>query len=229
MLNSTLTLFCRELDRTIEAYESDLPLGVDLADLLAALQYLLDEHVDQGIEPSLAFDQIQKCLNHDLENFLYDVIADELDMNETTYAIELLEGFWRYVNEKQWFKFLEIRAEIQQDPEEGFEKLERLLCQQKKEGDLLFLLEILCFLGKQGSHTDFLELALFLLPKIEREGDFQDYLTIVANHYRALSLLPLALKTEELLAAREEKPDLLDQKDLALDVLKEILHQKLAI
>lgn len=229
MLNSSLTLFCRELDHTIAAYENDLPLHIDLADQLAALQYLLDEHVDRGMGPYLAFDEMQKRLNHDLENFLYDVIADELDLHEEVYAGELLEGFYRYVVEKKWFDFLSIRREIQKDPEVGFDLLDHFLEEQKKEPDLIFLLEILSFLAKHGSHTDFQELATFLLPKITMECDFQDYLTIVASHWRALSLIPLALRTEELLAAREHKPEVLNQKDVAIDEVKGILQQKLAL
>lgn len=231
MLNASVTLFCQELDKLIESYEKEEPLHLEMADQLAALQYLLDEHVDTGMLPSVAFNEIQKRLTHDLEEFLYHVIYDEIEIGEISYAKELLEGFDRYFQERKWFDYLWARIEAEEDPEEGFERIDELLHRFQDEKPVDYFLEILTFLALRGTHEQFVKHAERVLQSLSIERDFREFLHAVSSHYHYLSLHTLACATEKLLHSRFSRAEtqLIDYQDVGITEVQQILRQKLIL
>ncbi len=222
----TLQEFCETLDKKIGEYHGEK--SEELYEILAYLQYILDENVDAGVKPRTALKNIQGYLKNDLESFLYHVIYDEIEVQDISYSGELLEGFDRYVEERSWFEYLNVRHAILADPEVGFEKLEKFTQKKKKEEmNLDLFLEMLSFLATSGNHTQFVELALVILPEVKLERDFLEFSDIVASHYRHLTLPSLSTAVSEIVGRRASlfQPG----QDPALLEIKKILEQKLSL
>jgi hypothetical protein len=76
----SLSILCNELDHQIFLYdrhELDNPLA--LQDALTHFIEILDENVDEGIPPEQAFKLISPYFANDMETFLYDFIAEQID------------------------------------------------------------------------------------------------------------------------------------------------------
>lgn len=139
----TLSIFCDELDNQMIAFDLQRPNQV--ADSLVYLQQLLDEHVDQGLDPKQAFQLIQMYCANDIESFLFDYILAAIEGDNQSYALELLDGFRRYVAGSPWFAYLNARALILEDGEEGYSQLEKLIEQTHADTSLELIEEILFF------------------------------------------------------------------------------------
>jgi hypothetical protein len=174
----SLTLFCIELEDEIAKYEVNNH-SPELPDLLAKLQFLLDEAVDTGLSRKKAFSQLQKTIKYDLESFLYHLIFDEIEAGEIDYAKELFEGFSPYIVEKRWFEFLGIKLE----KENTGIRLEKLISTLKKEKNIELALEVLHFLAEKKMKTLFQKLALNLLPTLKRKDDFKEIALLTSFLY----------------------------------------------
>lgn len=182
-----LSIFCDELDNQIFLYDRGQLENIEsLEDLLANLEVILDENTDEGGDPHEVFESICACCANDIENFLYDFIARQIDGQNYSYASELLDGFINYVKEIRWFEFLKARLLAVQDPQSANETIRQLLANAAKNPDLDFNLEILTFLVKGGEKDIFLKMVKRTLALLELEEDFQDLLSICADYYRLL-------------------------------------------
>ena len=57
---------------------------------------------------TMSLNRLSACCAHDIETFLYDFIAEQIDSSSFSYAEELLEGFSPYISDVKWFDFLSL-------------------------------------------------------------------------------------------------------------------------
>jgi hypothetical protein len=223
----TLSIFCDELDNQMMAYDLGKPNQV--ADSLAYLEQILDEHVDRGLLPHKAFELIQMYCAGDISSFLFDYILAEIDAGNHTYATDLLDGFRNYIQVTPWFSYLEARTILLQDPEEGYERLEKMLANTPLDTPVELLEEILFFLANSGNHSLFYACALKTLPLLRQEGEFKEFLEACYAHYDFLELKKPALAIARLFHNRSKIPIYtpLNPCDSDLTTCRTILDQKL--
>ncbi|MFZ0565731.1 MAG: hypothetical protein WAM28_06065 [Chlamydiales bacterium] len=227
----SLSIFCDELDHQIMLYDLEEKLSsTPLQDALAYLQQILDEQVDENIPPKEAFMEIQTYCATDLESFLFDYILTEIEMKNLTYASELLEGFYQYFIQPEWFNYLIARVEIEKSPEEGYEQLEKMISTLGKDINLTLLEEILYFLANSGNHTLFHALATKIMPLLTEEGDFREFIENCYAHYEYLELQQPAEAIAQIFFQRTHLPAEvpLNPQDPDLLALHTILNQKLS-
>lgn len=223
----TVSIFCDELDAQMIAHDLEKPS--EITDLLIYLQQILDEHVDQGIEPQRAFQLVQMHCANDMESFLFDYILAEIEANNRLYAVELLDGFKRYMKDQIWFEYLEARTVILEDPEEGYDRLEAVIKKVHADTKLDLAEEMLFFLANSGNHSLFYTLAKKTLSMLTREEEFQEFLEACYAHYDYLELKKPALAIARIFHSRAKIPsdEPLARTDPALLELRSILDQKL--
>jgi hypothetical protein len=208
----SLSIFCDEFNEMITHYKKGQRENEN-ADLVAFLQYILEENLDSGIKPKMAFQNIQSYFQHDLEGFLYRYILDQINEGHAGYASELLDGFYNYLSKTSWFDYLKIRKAILDNPEEGFSHLGAFITQQKKRGDLSLLLEIYNYVAHSAHHGLFNTNLSSVLHLIETESDFLKALQLTIIYYehidknRALNLSSLLAKRDTPHAFSKEDPD----------------------
>jgi len=223
----TISIFCDELDYQMMAYDLEKPSQI--TDVLVYLQQLLEEHVDRGLEPRNSFQLIQTYCANDIESFLFDFILNEIETNNFSYAVELLDGFKPFIKRTLWFDYLAARATILEDPEEGYELLERLINQVHADTNFDLVAEILFFLANSGNHSLFCALAKKAIPLLKHEEDFQEFLEACYAHYDYLELKQPAFAIAILFHSRSSIPidAPLLQADPGLMEMRAILDQKL--
>ncbi len=222
----TISIFCDELDNQMMAF--DLQRPNQIADSLAYLQQLLDEHVDQGLDPKQSLQLVQMHCANDLESFLFDYILSEIEEKNKSYASEVLDGFRRYVSNSAWFSYLDTRIAIMEDDEEGCCRLEQLVEKIDLNTPLELVEEILFFIANSGNHSLFLTLTKKTLPMLKREEDFKIFLEACYAHYDYLELKPPALAIAKLFYSRKENdPEkAIHFSDPAMLQIRTILDQK---
>lgn len=183
----SLSIFCDELDQQIHLYDRR-EVGNDegIQDILANLQVILDENVDQGTEPHEAFECIEGGCANDIESFLYDFIAEQIDEENFAYANELLDGFSGYIHDTKWFEFLRARLLAVTDPEEANVLVKQLVKNEGGQRDLAFNFELLSFLVRAGDRETFENLAKLSARLLEVEEDFQNLVSLSADFYHRL-------------------------------------------
>lgn len=182
-----LSIFCDELDTQIFAYDHGKISRVeDIQDAIANLEVILDENTDAGAKPVKVFEMVSNCCANNLETFLYDYIAEQIDNHNYPYAADLLDGFGHYVQDVSWFDFLRARLLSHADPESSDEIIRQLLQDIKKQHDLDLSLEVLSFLANGGDPELFRTLARQTVSLLETEEDFQELLAICADYYHFL-------------------------------------------
>lgn len=183
----SLSIFCDELDFQIFSYDhGNITHPENIQDAIANLEVILDENTDEGADPVEVFDMISQCCANDIEAFLYDFIAEQIDNHNYPYATELLDSFGHYVKDTSWFDFLRARLLSSSDPE-GSDKIIRQIIQDiKKQKDLDLSLEVLSFMANGGDPELFRTLARQTVPILETEEDFQELLAICVDYYHFL-------------------------------------------
>ena len=182
-----LSIFCDELDFQINLYDSgDLANIEPLEDALANLQAVLDENTDLGNEPQEVFKTISSACANDIEDFIYDFIADQIDANNMSYASELLEGFYSYVGDGKWFDLLRIRVLFDSDPQEANTQLKQIIENPLSQQDLEFNLETLSLMVQGGERQELIELVKNTVPLIRQEMDLKELIAICADYYQRL-------------------------------------------
>lgn len=201
----SLSIFCDELDHLISLYDKDALEDEDLLyDALMELEKILDQNADHGMKPDLLFKEICLYFAHDLESFIYDFAAEEIDREQTLNASKLIEGFFPYISRKNWFEFLQIRLIFWTDSHEAETMLARIIHEQKDQADFELLLEIARFLINSGAIIFFIQILKQAQPYIQTEQDFQEILAMTCQFYRLLDKDNEALTTENMLLNRRE-------------------------
>ncbi len=203
----SLSTFCDELDHLIDLYDQDLLENKEsLIDALSELERVLDEHADQGEEPTVLFEEIALYCAHDLESFIYDFASEEIDEEDPIQGSEIIEGFAPYIADKKWFEFLRLRLLAMSNPEEAETMLARILEEQEEDPDFELLLDIARFLVHQGEAANFARVVKQTRHLLETEQDFQELLAITFEFYRLLDRDQEMEKVGEILSLREGVP-----------------------
>lgn len=201
----SLSIFCDEIDFLIDAYDQgDHSKEESLQDALQELDGLLDEQVDQGRDPKQIFAEISEYCAHDLESFIYDYAAKQLE-EDPLYASELIDGFQPYVEDEKWFDFLQCCIMHETDTDEAENMFDRLLEQLQEEADLELLLEIANFLIDKGMMHVFLQTIRQARPLIKTEEQMQQLFGISSEFFRLLNHDDLQKEIHTLLKSREKK------------------------
>ena len=183
----SLSLFSDELDHQIFMYDKgNVSAAESIQDAIANLQDLMDDNVDEGESHQAIFQLISGACANDLESFLYDYIAEQIDNGDTGYAAELVEGFDPYIGNSMWFDLLKVRLMELEDPEKSQEDLRKLLTKAVREKELTFNLEVLAFVSQCGEKKDFNKMVRTSVPLLNVEEDLQDLLSICEDYYRCL-------------------------------------------
>lgn len=199
----SLSIFCDELDQLIDQFDQGEIQNIEvLHEVLADLERVLDEHADQGDDPKNIFQEISLYCAHDLESFIYDFASDEIDHNHPLNASEIIDGFMPYIENEEWFEFLQLRLLANADPEEADIMLDRVLEEQKDSPDFELLLEIARFLVHRGDIAHFLTTVKQAGSLIQTEQDFQEMLAISSEFYRLLDRDDESEKIGSLLKSR---------------------------
>lgn len=201
----SLSIFGDELDHRIFLYdqgalESDEPIQ----DILANLQEILDENLDEGETPTAIFQAVSEYCAHDLEGFLYDYIAALLDDQDEGYASELLEGFSPFLPKSVWFEFLRARLVSFTDPLKANADIARIL-DRSRELETSFLFEVLGFLSVSGEHPLFIAVIQTIIAQLETEEEFEELMAIAADYYRRLDQEDVEKAIERLMEKRSAK------------------------
>jgi hypothetical protein len=201
-----LSIFCDELDYQIYLYDHGKTENVEaLQDAIANLQVILDENRDEGADPVDAFQAISQACANDLETFLYDYIAEQIDLGNQNYASELLDDFSDYVVDPKWFEFLRARLTGSSDPETAYEMTHELMKDAEKAKDLEFNFELISLMIEQGGHDDFLKIVKLTQPLLKCEEDFQDLLSAAADFYHRLDQESIENQIQNILTRRKDK------------------------
>ncbi len=176
--NPSLSIFCDELDVRIDLYDLE-----DIEPLLTTLEDLLDEQVDKGLTPKEAFAFISSYLSNDLEIFLYEYIAEQIDLGNTLEASEFLNGIYDYVKGNPLFAILRARDLLLTDEDAAYSLLMKIL-EDLKEEELGALFEILDLFVDGRNPSLFLNAALQATYFIHTKEDFEEFQSIIVNFYK---------------------------------------------
>lgn len=222
-----ISVLCDEIDHQIHLYDrGELDSIEPIQDVLANLQVVLDENSDAGTDPLEAFSYVTHLCANDLEAFLYDFIADQIDHDNFSYASDLLEGFDDYISDHRWFDFLKARVLAVHETEESEELIQRLVHEAKNKSDLDFNLELLSFLVRAGDQSTFEVLAKKTIPLLETEEDFRILLSISADFYHRLDKEKVEQAIQHLLEQRKRRQGeaSFDPQDPSIKVFQSILR-----
>lgn len=180
-----ISVFCDELDHQIFLFDKgDLSIAESIQDAVANLQMIMDENYDQGANPEEVFRLVSKSCANDLETFLYDYIADQLESGNIAYASDLNDGFIDYLKGSKWMQLANIRLQEHLDQEAADEELKKFVARMVKEDDLRFNLELLSFIAQAGDKSEFSKMVKRTVALLETEEDFLDLLALCEEFYR---------------------------------------------
>jgi hypothetical protein len=204
-----LPIFCDELDHQIFLYDQGNPSAAEsIQDAIANLQVILDESTDSGIKPTEIFEVVSLGCANNLETFLYDYIAEQIDSENIAYAAELADGLGPYLKGSRWFSLLQIRILDTNDPDAAQDQLRKLVQKVVKDKDLSFNLEVLSFIVQGGEKGEFNKLVRKTIPLLETEEDFLDLLAICTDFYRVIDEDERERNVQRLIDHREaNQPD----------------------
>lgn len=181
----SLSMFCDELDYQITKYENGEVNEENLQDTIANFAMILDENTDHGLKPQEAFAAINASCAHDLESFLYNFIAEQIDIDNLAYASELIDDFTHYITEKKWFNLLKMRILLLKEEEVG--DLSKKNFKEAIGGkDINFNLELLSIFNEIHDQSSFITLAKQTIPLINTEEELHDFGTIAIEFFNSI-------------------------------------------
>jgi hypothetical protein len=218
------SFFCDELDHQIYLFDRGLIQDFEpLEDILGKLQVIIEENMDEGVDPQGVFKHIASGLANDLEGFLYDFISEQIDHDNLPFAVDLLEELSPCFIDKKWFTFLKIRTLEHKDPVAVNLFIRQLILKETPE--LEFNFELLSFLAEGGDKLLFKALLDQTIPLLETEEDFQDLIEVSLHFTRSLKAKEKEKALKIVLDRRKKirSETLLNHQDLDLAQLKEIM------
>lgn len=224
-----LSIFCDELDYYIGLYDAgELESLEPLEDTLINLKAILEENTDLGNPPPEVFQTVSEACANDLEDFLYDFIADQIDQGNDSYATELLDIFYPYIHELRWFDLLRARVVALTDPQKVHQLLHKIVEEAEKDPDLAFNLEVLSFMVQGGEREALIELVEQTLSLIATEEELHDLLTTCADYYQRLDYEWEEGALQKLIANRQKrkKDEPVSREDPVFADLIKILHTR---
>lgn len=202
----SLSVLCDELDMLIYDYDRGILSKEErLQELLGELENILDENLDESDKPEALFALIKTYFSFDLTSFLYDYIALQIDEENPMYASELLDGFYRYIEDKRSFDFLKMRLIAETDMNEANIMLGYLQESLTEKPNLDLSLDILHYLLYMGSKEQFCAAVDQLLLEIQSKEDFLELLYIIADYFALKDLEDLENEVKRFTLAFKEK------------------------
>ena len=180
----TLSIFSDEMDHLIEEYEEGVMENEEkLEEYLLRLQQTLDNHVDEGGAEEDAFSLISPYFCHDLEAFIYEYIAYQIDQENDLYASEMLEGLYPYIRHPMWLDFLRIRLVYSVDEIEAKKMINRLLGSLQEQSDLPLLFELLYFLKGVRADEIYLSGIKIALNQVKTHSEIKNISFLIASYF----------------------------------------------
>ena len=200
----SISILCDELDYQIFEYDLGRQESRQaLQDALNNFYSILEENVDQGMACGDVFAAIAEFCANDVEGFLYDYIAETIDLQEYSYASELLEQFSPFVVDKKWFDLLHARIVNVSDIHAANKMIEQLFEQNRKENCLEFYLDVLTFMVQGGNYKLFSRIVEHVLSIIQSKEDFLELLLISSDFFRCLDREEVQLQIDQLISQCE--------------------------
>jgi len=219
-----LSIFCDELDHQIYQYDvKEISSAESIQDVVAYLQKIMDENVDDGIKPTEIFSSIGAGCANDLESFLYDYIAEQIDSRNYAYSSELVEGFEPYLKGNKWIELLKARVLEFTDEEAAHDILRKIVLKAARERDLAFNLEVLSCIVQSGENGEFKKMVRKTVSLLKKEEDFRDLLSICRDYFCYLDQDQKERKIATILKLREQKSPHFDSNDPDLEKLLDII------
>lgn len=225
----SLSILCSELDYQIFLYDQQrLEDPTALQDAFTHFVQILDENVDGGIPSDQAFKLISNYCANDIETFLYDFIAEQIDNGNESYAHELLDDFDTYLGTNKWFRLLRLRLCEQPYSKTAQRIAGQMIEEHLNEDDLDFNFEFLAVMAEMGEPPAFRTILKQTLPLIKREIDFQDLLTIAIDYFHRLDQEQQEMTLKSLLEKRSHHPleETIQAKDPDLIALTQFFNLK---
>jgi hypothetical protein len=183
----SLSIFVDEFDHLIERYEEgDIDCEENLQGSIESFQAILDDNVDEGGEAREGYQFFSAYSCHDLEVFIFEYIAHQIDIENRLYANELLDGFYVYVDNRRWFDLLKARLVYAADEIEGKVMIERLLTSLKEERELYLLFETLHYLIYIEETELFQSAYHQTIEEVETEEDLRELLMLTVEYLNAV-------------------------------------------
>lgn len=203
----SLSIVCNEFDYQIYLYDHQkIEDFFDLQDAITNFLKILDENVDEGIPPQQAFKLICTYCANDIEIFLYDFIANQIDEENDSYAHELLGNFDAYLGHDKWFKLLRLRLCENNHSKNAQKIIGEIIEEYLNEQDVDYNLEFLSVLTEIDDSFTFRTILKNSLPLIRIEENFQELLTIAIDHFHHFNQEAEATTLQTLLNKRAHYP-----------------------
>jgi hypothetical protein len=203
-----LSILCDELDRMIDRYDKGILTDEEpLQNALSILEDVLDDAYDESEnDPNKIFEEVASYCAHDLERFIFDYISDQIVVKNETYASELIDAFYDYIQDHRRFDLLRAQLLALFDLEESNIIYGRILEELEEEPNLELILLIAESLIHHGDVRLFMRASKQALPLIRSEEEFQNLLTMIAEYYRCLDRDEEEKIIKGLLEARSSLP-----------------------
>lgn len=223
----SLSIFCEELDHQIHLYDQGaLKSFEEIQDLFSKLQLILEENSEEGADPESILQMIGHGCANDIEGFLYDFVAEQIESGNYSYAQDLLDSFSDYTSDKKWFDLLRVRLIANTEPRQAPSALESLSESALESTDLEFCLEVLSESIYEGDKDLFLQLVKHCIPLLQCEEDLQD---LVSTCIEFLRLLDKDAEKEVLESAIKSRATIPDAQPFsAKDPITKILIETLS-
>jgi hypothetical protein len=202
----SISVICDELDYQISCYDQGDKSNLEpLQDALSSFYTILQENVDEGMDPQQIYSALSEFCANDLDHFLYDYISDQIDEHLNDYATELLDQFYSYIVEKKWFDLLRARLIAIQDAHKGNELLRQIFEQSKNAPALDFYLDILTSMVQEGNRELFAKIATATCDLVEQEEDFVELLSVCSDFYGCLDKDDIQLEIDSRIQKRAKE------------------------
>ena len=223
---TTLSLFCDELDYRMDQYVAGTAGSEELLqESLHELENILDQNADEVENPKELFLSVVQYCAHDLESFLYDYIALQMDSDDEEYASELLDGFYPYVADGKWFDFLRARLFFLTDEEQGSILLRGLMENLQESPDVDLLLEIADFLVPYQQDELLFQALKTAFSHLGQEEDFYDWVAILIDYYDRMGKEKEKALLADLIERRKSEKTSFDKSDPDLKKIKKMLEE----
>lgn len=222
----SLSIFVDEFDHLIERYEGgDVGCAEELEGAIESFQAILDDNVDEGGEAREGYHFFSAYSCHDLEIFIFEYIAHQIDADERLYANELLDGFYPYVDNRRWFDLLKARLVYAADQGEGRVMIERLLNSLKEEMELYLLFETLHYLVHEEETELFRRAYDQAIEEIDTEEDLREFYMITVEYLSAVDREKEEAVVAQLLEEQKGKDlqDKVDRSSQTFGLLREMV------
>lgn len=223
----TLSVFCDELDYVIEDYEDEEEGSRErLFECLEELEDILDDSVDQGTDPRVAFQTLKSYCCHDIEAFLYDFISDDIDKGHETYPSELIDSFTPYFDYPEWLELLRMRLIAACDFDEAAIIYDRFVEVLEKENDLGLYIEVLKYLTYVNDRKEYFSAFDAALKLVKTEGDLDELIENAIDYLHDADPAQEEVLLELLAERAEVDPSALVKKTgSSIKTLKSVMKQ----